>query len=138
CTVDAGPTGPWYVSSLRCGSEDLLHDDLTVSPVAALPPIEVTLRDDGAQLTVKVTENAQPAFAGVLLFSADYPKRSRFLGSASSLFTANLAPGTSYVLEMRGAENLEVPNQTAMARYHAPGAGPALRPRGNGPGVAEA
>ena len=136
-TVDAGPTGPWYVSSLRCGSEDLLHDDLTVSPVAALPPIEVTLRDDGAQLTVKVTENAQPAFAGVLLFSADYPKRSRFLGSASSLSTGNLAPGTYYVIAMRGAENLEFHNPTVMERYLAHATEVTLGPRANVTVVAE-
>ncbi|HYY72016.1 MAG TPA: carboxypeptidase-like regulatory domain-containing protein, partial [Candidatus Bathyarchaeia archaeon] len=83
-TVEARPYGPWYVSALRCGSEDLLRDDLTISQGASLPPIEVALRDDGAQLTVNVREKGQPAAAGILLFSSDYPRRSQFLGSSTS------------------------------------------------------
>lgn len=116
-TVSAMPNGPWYVSSLRSGSENLLRDDLTISPGATPPPIEVTLRDDGAQLTVKVMENGQPAVAGVLLFSREYPRRSQFFGSLSSISTGSLAPGTYYVIAMRGAENLEFHNPTAMERY---------------------
>jgi hypothetical protein len=130
-TVDARPTGPWYISSLRCGSEDLLHDDLTVSPGVALPPIEVTLRDDGAQLTVKVMENGQPAVAGVLLFSREYPRRSQFFGSASAISTGDLAPGTYDVIAMRGAENVEFRDPTVMERYLAHATEVTLGPRAN-------
>ena len=136
-TVEARPNGPWYISSLRCGGEDLLRDDLTISPGGARPPIEVTLRDDGAQLTVKVTENAQSAFAGVLLFSSDYPKRSQFLGSATSLSTGNVAPGKYYVIAIRGAENLEFHNPTVMERYLAHATEVTLGPRTNVTVIAE-
>lgn len=136
-TVEARPTGPWYISSLRCGSEDLLRDDLTISQGASLPPIEVTLRDDGAQLTVNVKENGQPAAAGILLFSSDYPRRSQFLGSGTSLSIGNLAPGTYYAIAMRGAESLEFGNPTAMARYLTHATEVTLGPRANVTAVAE-
>lgn len=116
-TVEASPNGPWYISSLRCGSVDLLHDDLTVSAGGALPPIEVTLRDDGAQLTVKVVKNGQQVQAGVLLFSPDYPRRSQFFGSGSSISVGNLAPGRYYVVATNSAENLESRNPVAMEPY---------------------
>lgn len=134
--VEARPTGPWYISSLRCGSEDLLRDDLTVSQ-GALPPIAVTLRDDGGQLTVNVKEKGQAAIAGILLFSSDYPRRSQFLGSATSLSTSNVAPGTYYVIAIRGAESLEFRNPAVMARYLAHATEVTLGPRAKVTVVAE-
>jgi len=101
---------------MRCGSVDLLRDDLTLTTAAA-PPIQVVLRGDGAQLALNAVKNGQPATAGLLLFSPDYPRRSRFLGRASSVSVGNLAPGRYYVIAMRGAENLEFRNPTAMDRY---------------------
>jgi len=130
-TVDARPNGAWYVSSLRCGTEDLLRDDLTISSGGALPPIEVTLRDDGAQLTAKVMEKGQPAVAGILLFSREYPRRSQFFGSASSISRNNLAPGTYYLIAMRGAENLEFRNAAVMERYLGRATEVSLGPRAN-------
>lgn len=136
-TVEARPYGPWYISSLRCGSEDLLRNDLTVSQGASLPPIEVTLRDDGAQLTVNVKDKGQPTAAGILLFSSDYPRRSQFLGSSASLSMGNLPPGTYYLIAMRGAESLEFGNPTVMARYLTHATEVTLGPRANVTVVAE-
>ncbi|HEV2197371.1 MAG TPA: carboxypeptidase-like regulatory domain-containing protein [Candidatus Acidoferrum sp.] len=130
-TVEAIPRGPWYISSLRCGSEDLLRDDLTVSGGGALPPIEVTLRDDGAQLTVKVVNNGQPVEAGVLLFSPDYPRRSQFFGSSSSISVGNLAPGRYYIIAASGAGNLEFRNPLVMEPYLAHATEVTLGPRAN-------
>lgn len=130
-TVEAIPRGPWYISSLRCGSEDLLRDDLTVSGGGALPPIEVTLRDDGAQLTVRVLNNSQPVEAGVLLFSPDYPRRSQFFGSGSSISVGNLAPGRYYVIATSSAGNLEFRNPLVMEPYLAHATEVTLGPRAN-------
>ena len=115
-SVSGTSHGPWYIASLRCGSADLLRDDLTLT-TAAPPPIEVVLRGDGAQLAVNAVKNGELATAGLLLFSPDYPRRSRFLGRASSVSVSNLAPGRYYVIAVRGAENLEFRNPTAMDRY---------------------
>jgi hypothetical protein len=57
-SVDATSTGIGYIASLRCGSIDLLRHDLTIAPGSAPPPIEVTLRNDGAQLNVALLDTA--------------------------------------------------------------------------------
>jgi len=95
------------------------------------------LRDDGAQLTVNVKEKGQAAIAGILLFSSDYPRRSQFLGSATSLSTSNVAPGTYYVIAIRGAESLEFRNPAVMARYLAHATEVTLGPRAKVTVVAE-
>src|SRR5207245_1338277 len=100
-SVSGWPNGPGYIASMRSGSVDLLLDDLTITPGATPPPIEVTLRDDGAQLTIKTMENGRPAIAGVVIFSREYPKRSLLVGSAYSTSMGNLPPGTYYVMAMR-------------------------------------
>ena len=129
-SVSGTPNGPWYIASMRCGSADLLRDDLTLTTGAA-PPIEVVLRDDGAQLAVNIVKNGRPVTAGLLLFSPDYPRRSQFFGRASSLSVGNLAPGRYYVIAMRDAENLEFRNPTAMERYLTQATEVILGPRGN-------
>jgi len=128
-SVSGTPHGPWYIASMRCGGADLLRDDLTLT-TAVPPPIEVVLRDDGAQLAVKVVKNGQPATAGLLLFSPDYPRRSQFYGRTSSFSVGNLAPGRYYVIAVRGAENLEFRNPRVMERYLTRATQVILGPRG--------
>ena len=129
-SVSGTPHGPWYIASMRCGSADLLRDDLTLT-TGAPPPIEVVLRDDVAQLAVKVVKNGQPVIAGVLLFSPDYPRRSQFFGRTSFLPVGNLAPGRYYVIALKSAENLEFRNPTVMERYLAHATEVILGPRGS-------
>jgi len=129
--VSGWPNGSGYIASMRCGSVNLLRDDLTLALAAAPPPIEVTLRDDGAQLTVKTMENGRPAIAGVVIFSREYPKRTLLAGSVYSTSISNLAPGTYHVMAMRGAESLEFRNPIAMERYLAHAREVNLGPRGD-------
>jgi hypothetical protein len=49
----------------------------------------------------------------------------------------NLAPGTYYVIAMRGAENLEFRDPTVMARYLTHATQVTLQPRANVTFVAE-
>jgi carboxypeptidase family protein len=135
-SLSATPHGPWYIASMRCGNVDLLREDLTVAQ-GAVPPIEVTLQDDGAQLTVRILEKGQPAAAGVALFSEDYPKRSLFFASTSSFSIGNLAPGTYYVIAVRNANDLEFRNPTAMQRYFTHATEVTLGPRANTTTTAE-
>jgi hypothetical protein len=53
-----------YVASIRCGDKDLLTSSLVIGGGGALPPIEVTLRDDGAQLNGSVVEVANRNHSG--------------------------------------------------------------------------
>jgi hypothetical protein len=129
--VSGTPNGPWYISSMRCGGVDLLRDDLIIPPGAAPPPIEVTLRGDGAQLTMKPMEKGQPGDAGLVIFSQEYPKRSVFVGSGYAFSVGNLAPGTYYVIAMSHAANVEFRNPAAMQRYLTHATEVSLGPRAN-------
>jgi Carboxypeptidase regulatory-like domain len=117
--VEASSYGPFYVADLRCGQVDLLRDDLTVGASGSLPPIDVTLRDDGATLTGALTQNGRAAVGGVVIYSQDYPERSqltRTSNTGSFAFTG-LAPGTYQVLAVGNPDALEFRNPAVMQDY---------------------
>jgi hypothetical protein len=118
-TVEASPNQPAYIASLRCGSVDLLRDDLTLAAGGVLPPIEVTLGNDGAQLSVKVTEKGQPAAAAVVIYSEEYPRRSVLTqtNEAGTFSQGNLAPGKYQVIAVKDALDLEFRDPAAMEKY---------------------
>ena len=115
-TVLASPMAPGYVASLRCGSVDLLRDDLTIAPGSAPPPIEVTLRSDSAQITVTLTSG--PVVASLVVYSQEYPRRSilvpAYYGNTS---VPNLAPGVYQLLALKDASELEYRNPAIMEKY---------------------
>src|SRR6266700_5898790 len=116
-SVDAMPMGAAYVASLRCGSIDLLRDDLTISPGAAPPPIEVTLRNDGPQLTV-AWENGMAA--GVVVYSQEFPRRSllaQIYNATTSISVPNLAPGIYQVFALNDVAELEFRDPAAVEPY---------------------
>ena len=55
----AATTGMGYISSITSGGEDLLHKPLLVSAGSAPPAIEITLRDDGAEVDGTVGSPSQ-------------------------------------------------------------------------------
>jgi hypothetical protein len=117
--VEAIPNRGGYVASLRCGGTDLLREDLTFVTGAALPPIEVMLRNDGAQLNLSVMDENQPRSASVVIYSEEYPRRSLLVqmdntGSASQ---TNLAPGTYSLIAVEDADDLEFRNPLAMQKF---------------------
>lgn len=115
-SVDAIPMGIGYIASLRCGSIDLLRDDLAVAPGSAPPPIEVTLRNDGAQLNVALLDGAGPAT--FVIFSPEYPRRTILLpSSAASNSVPNLAPGIYQVFALNTGADLEFRNPSAVEAY---------------------
>ncbi len=118
-TVEASPNQPAYIASLRCGYVDLLRDDLTIARGGALPPIEVTLGTDGAQLSVKVVEKGQPAAAAVVIYSEEYPRRSILTqtNESGALSQGNLAPGKYQLIAVKDAVDLEFRNPAAMEKY---------------------
>jgi uncharacterized protein (DUF2141 family) len=117
-TVEALPNQPGYIAALRCGNVDLLREELTVAPGTSLPPIEVTLRNDGAQLNVTVTQNGQPAAAGVVIYSTEYPRRSLLAqtNETGALSLGGLAPGKYQVAAVEDAQDLEFRNPAVMAK----------------------
>jgi len=131
-SVEATPQGVGYVASLRCGNLDLLRDDLTIPPGAAPEPIEITLRNDGAQLNVTLAGNSP--VNGVVIYSPDYPRRSLLMpvGNRSLSFSvANLAPGTYQLIAVENVLDLEFRNPAAMEKYLPHATGVTLQPGDN-------
>jgi len=115
-SVDATPTGTGYIASLRCGSLDLLRDDLTIAPGSAPPSIEVTLRNDGAELNVALPDSA--GSATFVIFSPEYPRRTIFLPNGrGSISVPNLAPGSYQVFALNSGVDLEFRNPSAVEPY---------------------
>jgi hypothetical protein len=117
--VQAWSIAKGYVASLRCGDVDLLRDDLTVVAGAAVPPIEVKLRKDGAEMEIETTENGKPAGATVVLYSEEYPKKSMVIVLPTGRKTrmANLRPGLYRVVAFKGLEELEYQEPAFVEKY---------------------
>lgn len=111
---------------------DLLRDDLTIVPSGALPPIEVTLANDGAQLSVNVTEKGQPAAAAVVIYSEEYPRRSILTqtNETGAFSLGNLAPGKYKVIAVKDGLDLEFRNPALMEKYLEHASTVTLQPRG--------
>lgn len=117
-SVEATAEFPSYVADLRCGSVDLLRDDLTISPGTSLPPIEVTVRDDGAELDGTVSENGQRVSAGVVVYSEEYPKRTIEMPAQEGSFSIkNVPPGTYQVFALKNADRLEFTNPAIVQQF---------------------
>lgn len=117
-SVEASAQFPGYIADLRCGSVDLLRDDLTIAPGASSPAIQVTVRDDGAELDGTVTQNGRPIGAGVMIYSVDDPKRSTETHAEQGSFSVpNLPPGTYQVFATGDATDLEFTNPAAMEKF---------------------
>jgi len=131
--VEAQPSSPQdYVAELRCGNLDLLRDELVIAPGASVPSIDVTLRNDVAQLSVALRQKDRPA--AVLIYSSDYPRSSRLLpfppGSAS-LPVSNLPPGKYQVLALAEVGDLEFRNPQVVEKYLTHAVAVALSPHDN-------
>lgn len=116
--VQAVPNGSGYVAELRCGSVDLLRDDLTIAPGSPPPPIEVTLRGDSAQLTAALMDAGKPAT--VVIYSQEYPRRSQLMTiayGAASASIQNLPLGNYQVFALNDASELEFHNSSAVQPY---------------------
>jgi hypothetical protein len=118
-SVEASPEGWGYVASIRCAGADLLKEDLRVGTGAAVAPIEITLRNDGATLNLSAVENGKPVTARVIVYSEEYPKRSTAVMTwpTSTVDLANLAPGTYKLVATLGIREPEFRNPLAMAKY---------------------
>lgn len=117
--VEARPMQQGYVAALQCGSVNLLRDDLTIAPGGAPPPIEVTLRDDGAKLEIAVMGSGEPAGEMVVVYSEDAPRRSLLMrtNGGNSVSMDNLAPGRYDVFAVKMGRELEIFDPAAVEPY---------------------
>jgi hypothetical protein len=109
---------PWYVQSATCGDLDLFTQDLKIGSVASMPPISITLRDDGAELNVQVSTQGATGPVSVLIVPVNQPRMAKmqFAENGSALFRW-LAPGDYQVLALTNAANLEYSDPDVLAPY---------------------
>ena len=125
-----------YVSSMRCGDTDVQHSILEIGAGATVPPIEVTIRDDGADVSGTVVEVAkrnqgralptawQPEPPAVVYFvpvhEGGAEVREAWVEFNGIFRLPQLAPGSYRVLPFDHPKpNLEFANEEAMAQYDA-------------------
>lgn len=121
-----------YVAELRCGNLDLLRDQLVIAPGASVPSIDVTLRNDVAQLSVALRQKDRPA--AIFIYSIDYPRSSRLMPLAAnpaSLSISNLPPGRYQVFALAGLAELEFRNPQVVEKYLAHAVAVTLSPHDN-------
>jgi hypothetical protein len=123
-----------FAASIRCGETDLLHHPLVVPAGGLSDPIELTLRDDGAQID-GVIENIPAAPGSLLTGVAQRPhiylipvrnSTGQFMeleASADGKFSASqIPPGDYDVLAFdRPQPELEYENEEAMGKYESRG-----------------
>jgi hypothetical protein len=122
-SVEVWPVNPnAYVQSLRCGTTDLLQEDLVVPTGKRLPPIEMVLRDDGAELTGtagNTNGNTNADYLSSVLVVPQFAPRHARTGNLSKgkfQFT-NLAPGEYKVFAFDSDWRLEYMNPEVLLRY---------------------
>jgi hypothetical protein len=118
-----------YVAAIRCGDRDLQDSTLAIAGGSSLPPIEVTLRNDGAEIDGSIVEMANRnsgSSTNVAGYVYIVPARG---GGEMRIVTPQpngefqmqqLAPGTYRVLAFdRPRNDLEYWNEDAMRKYDA-------------------
>jgi hypothetical protein len=109
----------WYVASVQCGDVDLLRDPLEVHSGTRLPPIDVELRDDGAQLRASMFSEGSAAAGWVLLVPSRAPDQTQAtpLAMNSQAIFQNLAPGEYSIIGLDYVDGLEYRNPDALGDY---------------------
>jgi hypothetical protein len=128
-----------FAASITSGGVDLLHHTLVVGSGASPPPIEITMRDDGAQIDGTVEGAAIPAgtdpFSGTSVLPRTSPYiycvplpdstgqfREIWVSPQGKFSSTQLAPGNYRLLAFdRPHSELEYHNAEAMRAYDSKG-----------------
>ena len=119
-TVNLIPQQPWYIQSASYGQTNALYDDITVAPGQSYP-LEISLRDDGASLTITVRalEAAARQSVNIVILPQPASKLAPLvLRGANNTYTeSGLAPGDYLVFAFDRIEGLEYTNPDALSAY---------------------
>jgi protocatechuate 3,4-dioxygenase beta subunit len=129
--VHAWPAmGQAYVSSLRCGFTDLLHEDLVVPESGQLSPIEAVLRDDMSmlQMSVNIARNTTGIIAILPdpFSPSDQVIRTNVTSDATAY--ASLAPGAYKIFAFADSEEIDLNDPEEIVRYEKKAASVNLMP----------
>jgi hypothetical protein len=121
-----------FAASIKCGETDLLHHPLVVPAGGSSDPIELTMRDDGAQID-GIIENVPTIPGRSLIQAAQMPPHVYLIPSQDStgqfreiwvspdgkFSSQQIPPGDYQVLAFdRPLPELEYRNEEAMRKYH--------------------
>jgi len=119
-TVNLIPQPPWYVVSATYGQTNALYDDITVASGQAYP-LDITMRDDGASLSVsvRVPDNTNSPRAAVVIVPqpATKPTPHVLRNVLSTSTVSGLAPGEYFVFAFDNLDQIEYTNPDALAAY---------------------
>jgi hypothetical protein len=120
--VEVSPSTREYVQSARLGGVDLLREPVTID--SDQDPIEITFRDDGAELSGTIDGSETAIVVAIPSSGALFPpKTSAYFaneGATGARFQMILAPGdyTLYAIETDG---IEYTNPKVMEKYASQG-----------------
>jgi hypothetical protein len=116
-------SGVGFAASVFSGAADLLQEPLVVGMGGSSSPIEVTLRDDGAEVTGQV-EGASQVYVFFLPVPGSSGQFRAVVPSSpdGSFIVEQLPPGTYQVLAFDGVgEGFVYPNQEALRNFESKG-----------------
>lgn len=114
-------SGRGYVATAECGSADILHHPLVVPPGGETSPIEITVRDDGADVDGAVED--APAQKPVQIYFIPVGDSAgqlhQFAAYGNNHFSfSQIAPGDYRVFAFNGTPNtFEYTNPDAIRKY---------------------
>jgi hypothetical protein len=124
--------GLGYVSAITCGSTDLLQRPLVVDVGGAVPPMEITVRDDGAEVegtvdsanvsaTHAARQNRWDGPAGIVYVVPidKMDSRSKLAGlSPDGAFTIQqIAPGTYHVFAIENSQRMQSVSEEWLSQH---------------------
>ena len=119
-------SGDLYVASANYGSTDLLHENLAISHYGGSDPIDITLRDDGGKVKVKLSGDEalvnnkirmSPRWLIVPEHGTPYSPNSQSFSSTEGYTFGDLRPGSYAILAFDDIDNLEYTNPKALEPY---------------------
>ena len=119
-SVEVLPIPPWYVQSAASGNTDVLREDLLIPAGHRPDPLEIVLRDDGANLNGIVRAEGKPVPASILLIpdpSSSEHARLMQAGQGGEFQFDRIPPGEYKLLAFDSLETLEFRNPAAIAPY---------------------
>jgi hypothetical protein len=128
--VDITPVGREYVQSARLGNVDLLREPVTIE--SEQDPVEITLRDDGAELSGTVEGSTGAVVVAIPTGGALFPPKTVSYisqeGATAGHFQMMLAPG-DYTLYAVESETVEYTNPKVMEKFASQGVHVSISPK---------
>lgn len=117
-----------YVASARCGSVDLLKEEMVILENGDIPPIEVVLRDDYASVKIQVSSDARNQDTWIVMVPQRNDPVVINIPNGFELNHSQLAPGEYTIFALDSADEIDPFNKETFRRFLEKGTHIALSP----------